>query len=44
MTKPMPATVHYGDAVEQRVDLTFGPERLSIVGVPERNHPTPLRP
>jgi hypothetical protein len=38
MTKPMRATAHYGD-VEQRSEIIFGPEGLSIGGVAKQNHP-----
>ncbi len=38
MTKPMSATAHYGD-VEQRSEIIFGPEGLSIAGVAKQNHP-----
>jgi hypothetical protein len=40
MTKPMPATARYGD-VEQRSEIIFGPEGLSIGGVAKQN---PIRP
>lgn len=38
MTKPMSATARYGD-VAQRSEIIFGPEGLSIAGVPKQNHP-----
>lgn len=38
MTKPMPATFTFA-GIEQRVEALFGPDGLSVAGVPKQNHP-----
>lgn len=38
MTKPMPATFRFNE-LEQRVEALFGPDGLSIGGIPKQNHP-----